>query len=98
MFSIGEGGGTAEFDYLDEYDGIGSSSSDSNVVYGFDLDNTCEDGRVALVYINGSEDPEIWFQDLGCEWSYLASTFSDYYRLVVTHIGIPRWQVHIYKG
>jgi tubulin polyglutamylase complex subunit 2 len=47
---------------------------------------------VALVYISGSEAPEVWFQELSCVWSVLAQSFSDYFRLMLAHVGLPAWQ------
>ena len=58
----------------------------------FDLDSTCADGRVALYYNNGPRDPEVWFQDLSCTWFFLAKNFTDYFRLLIMHLGLPRWQ------
>lgn len=75
----------------------------------FDLDAECNHGRVALVYweeddrpelmiasIIGAEAsmqrPQVWFQDLSCQWHFIADSFADYFRLVATHLGIPQWQ------
>ena len=69
------------------------STDSGNTVTGFNLDDMCEAGIVALVYV-GSLQPQVWFQDLGCEWSFIAASFTDYYRLLVSHLGIPRWQVN----
>jgi len=45
------------------------------------------------MYFQGREsDPEVWFQDLSCAWSFLARSFSDYFRLMLTHVGLPGWQ------
>ena len=60
----------------------------------FDLDAECECGRVLLLL--GLAGPprscEIWFQDVGCELTRLASSFSDYFRMLCVSLGLPRWQ------
>jgi len=50
------------------------------------------DGRVVLFYRHHTEDkPQIWFQDLSCTWHFIANSFTDYFRLMVAHLGLPRW-------
>ena len=61
-------------------------------------------GKVALVYRNEHETsdgveraatgsgPQVWLQDLGCRWHFLAENFSAYFRLMVVHLGIQGWQ------
>lgn len=61
-------------------------------VVGFDLDTICMDGRVALLYTSPSAPPEVWYQDLSCTWYYVARSFSDYFRLLIMHLGLPHWQ------
>ncbi|CAD7931139.1 unnamed protein product [Amoebophrya sp. A25] len=69
----------------------------------FDLDSKCVGGRVALKYTpmknppgpgKGAHylPPSVWFQDVSGTWFFIASSFTDYYRLMITHLGIPRWQ------
>ena len=36
--------------------------------------------------------PEIWFLDRSLEWWYLASSFTDYFRMMIVHLGLPLWQ------
>ena len=36
--------------------------------------------------------PQVWFQDLGCTWWFLANTFTDYVKLMLAHLGLPHWQ------
>ena len=36
--------------------------------------------------------PEIWFLDRSPEWWYLASSFTDYFRMMIVHLGLPLWQ------
>lgn len=57
----------------------------------FDLDSSCQSGKVALLYCQGNDNPQIWFQDLSCKWYFLCKTFSDYFRLLVMHLGLPNW-------
>lgn len=39
-----------------------------------------------------TSQPEIWFLDRSLEWSYLASSFMDYFRMMIVHLGLPLWQ------
>lgn len=58
----------------------------------FDLDHKCPNGQVALIYNCGYNNPQVWFKDLGCGWNFIASSFTDYFRLLITHLGLPNWQ------
>ena len=40
--------------------------------------------------------PEIWFLDRSLEWWYLASSFTDYFRMMIVHLCIPLWQLSFY--
>ncbi|XP_012556620.2 tubulin polyglutamylase complex subunit 2 isoform X1 [Hydra vulgaris] len=61
--------------------------------------SSCE-GKVCLVYKNVStccrmccaESFGIWFLDRSLRWHYLASTFQQYLRMAVVHMGIKGWQ------
>lgn len=44
-----------------------------------------------MIY-RGSSKPQIWFQDLSCHWFFVANCFTDYFRLMIMHLGIPGWQ------
>eukprot|EP00919_Chromeraceae_sp_WS-2016_P056470 GHVR01134075.1.p1 GENE.GHVR01134075.1~~GHVR01134075.1.p1 ORF type:complete len:225 (+),score=48.31 GHVR01134075.1:210-884(+) len=66
----------------------------------YDLDSMCDSGRFALVYFKNiththmstfTQKPQIWFMDLAGDWVFIANDFSDYFRLLVTHLGLPRW-------
>ena len=57
----------------------------------FDLDVTCTSGRVALMYASADSIPQVWFQDLSGAWYYMANTFTDYFRLMVMHLGLSNW-------
>ncbi|XP_005296261.2 tubulin polyglutamylase complex subunit 2 isoform X2 [Chrysemys picta bellii] len=37
-------------------------------------------------------DTEIWFLDRALYWHFLTETFTAYYRLLITHLGLPQWQ------
>lgn len=39
-----------------------------------------------------SPDTEIWFLDRALYWHFLTKTFTAYYRLLITHLGLPQWQ------
>jgi len=65
---------------------------DRSYVTALDLDSTCMNGRVALLYKRGFNNPQVWFQDLSCKWNFIADTFTDYFRLMVMHLGLPHWQ------
>jgi hypothetical protein len=36
---------------------------------------------------------EVWFRDLEGRWGFLADSFSNYYRMMIAHLGIISWQV-----
>lgn len=50
-----------------------------------------KNGRLALIFKSASSKPQIWFQDLSCQWFFIANTFTDYFRLMIMHLGIPNW-------
>lgn len=61
----------------------------------FYLDSSSKGGRVALVFLAGSstnKDPQVWFQDLASHWHFISNTFTDYFRLMIMHLGLPHWQ------
>ncbi|KAG8131310.1 hypothetical protein E2320_017886 [Naja naja] len=53
-------------------------------------------GKVCLVYKNTkpvvSPESEIWFLDRALYWHFLTESFTAYYRLMITHLGLPQWQ------
>jgi hypothetical protein len=65
--------------------------------------NTC--GDIALVYLspesssssssssNLSSSPEVWLRDLFGKWNFLATNFSNYYRMMLVHLGLESWQL-----
>uniref|UniRef100_A0A4W2BRM2 Tubulin polyglutamylase complex subunit 2 n=1 Tax=Bos indicus x Bos taurus TaxID=30522 RepID=A0A4W2BRM2_BOBOX len=62
----------------------------------FELDPCNGNGKVCLVYKRGkpglAQDTEIWFLDRALYWHFLTDTFTAYYRLLITHLGLPQWQ------
>ncbi|XP_069043546.1 tubulin polyglutamylase complex subunit 2 isoform X1 [Lepisosteus oculatus] len=63
----------------------------------FELDPCNGSGRVCLVYTNAkpgavAEQCEVWFLDRALYWHFLAASFTAYYRLMITHLGLPEWQ------
>ncbi|XP_056461393.1 tubulin polyglutamylase complex subunit 2 [Gadus chalcogrammus] len=63
----------------------------------FELDSCGGNGKVCLVYRNCSQgivaqQSHIWFLDRSLYWHYLTPTFTSYYRLMLTHLGLPEWQ------
>ncbi|OWK01738.1 hypothetical protein Celaphus_00017602, partial [Cervus elaphus hippelaphus] len=61
----------------------------------FELDPCNGNGKVCLVYKRGkpglAQDTEIWFLDRALYWHFLTDTFTAYYRLLITHLGLPQW-------
>lgn len=68
------------------------SSSRRRRVTAFDINSLCRGGRLAFVYEDSTSDPEVWFQALSCRWFRIATTFSNYFRLMMVHLGLPHWQ------
>lgn len=40
-----------------------------------------------------SKNPEVWLLDRSFRFYKLANTFSEYFRLVIMHFGLPQWQL-----
>ncbi|CAF1000413.1 unnamed protein product [Adineta ricciae] len=57
----------------------------------FELDPCDGQGRVCLVY-NPHHEVSIWFLDRSLHFHKIAATFTDYYRLLLLHCGLPYWQ------
>ncbi|CAB3980617.1 Hypothetical predicted protein, partial [Paramuricea clavata] len=64
----------------------------------FELDSCLGFAKVCLVYKDiasvGVTDssPEIWLLDRSLRWAYLASSFQNYFRMLIVHLGLPLWQ------
>ena len=69
-----------------------ASDDDSTEIGAFEIDSKVKDGRLALFYRDPKAKPQIWFQDNSCSWFFIANTFTDYFRLMIMHLGIPHWQ------
>ena len=39
------------------------------------------------------EDPEIWFQDISARWHFVCSSFTNFMRLMVAHLGVYGWHL-----
>jgi len=61
------------------------------VIAAFNIDSKAQNGRVALMYKNTFDKPQVWFQDLSCCWFFIANSFTDYFRLMIMHLGLPHW-------
>jgi tubulin polyglutamylase complex subunit 2 len=57
----------------------------------FDIDSKVKGGRLALLYKKLTSKPQVWFQDNSCKWFFIANTFTDYFRLMIMHLGLPHW-------
>ncbi|XP_043834536.1 tubulin polyglutamylase complex subunit 2-like isoform X3 [Dromiciops gliroides] len=61
----------------------------------FELDSCNGNGKVCLVYRRASpvaKESKIWFLDRALYWHFLTDSFTAYYRLLITHLGLPQWQ------
>uniref|UniRef100_A0A8C1XHF6 Tubulin polyglutamylase complex subunit 2 n=1 Tax=Cyprinus carpio TaxID=7962 RepID=A0A8C1XHF6_CYPCA len=56
----------------------------------FELDPCNGNGKVCLVYKNClmAQQCEVWFLDRSLFWHYLSPSFTAYYRLMITHLGL----------
>jgi hypothetical protein len=61
----------------------------------FLIDSTCKVGLVAMVFEVEGDPPSFWFLDRSRCWNKVAECFKDYCRLLVSHLGVPLWQVHV---
>ena len=65
----------------------------SQIEKAFEIDACCSHGKVCLVYESEQNtDPKIWFLDRAVRWHFLATSFMEYFRLMVMHLGLPQWQ------
>ncbi|XP_044513781.1 tubulin polyglutamylase complex subunit 2 [Gracilinanus agilis] len=48
-------------------------------------------GNLKLSHLS-PQDSEIWFLDRALYWHFLSDSFTTYYRLLITHLGLPQWQ------
>ncbi len=76
----------------EEAEGEEKKEDSKQNITAFDIDSKAQDGRVVLMYNRTHNKPQIWFQDLSCCWFFIANTFTDYFRLMIMHLGLPHWQ------
>ena len=55
-----------------------------------------EDSKSATLDTNNTDvfqqTFQVWFRDNSDEWHFLTSSFMDYFRLMLVHLGVPNWQ------
>lgn len=56
--------------------------------------NLCQHSQRSEISLQGvvAQQSEVWFLDRSLCWHFLTSTFTSYYRLMITHLGLPEWQ------
>uniref|UniRef100_A0AAY5L3Q0 Tubulin polyglutamylase complex subunit 2 n=1 Tax=Esox lucius TaxID=8010 RepID=A0AAY5L3Q0_ESOLU len=91
MFSLPNAPSLADLDWDEDQPHFDSRSRI------FELDPCCGNGKVCLVYKNClkgvvAQQCEVWFLDRSLYWQFLTPTFTAYYRLMITHLGLPEWQ------
>lgn len=71
----------------------GTLTGEDVPVMAFDLDSLVMDGQLCLFFRPPSYSaPEVWFRDLARSWHLVAHSFTDYFRLMIMHVGLARWQ------
>ena len=78
-------------EYCSDDENEDQSEDKKTFITAFNIDSKVRDGRVALMYNNTYDKPQIWFQDLSCCWFFIANSFTDYFRLMIMHLGLPHW-------
>ncbi|OQR92048.1 tubulin polyglutamylase complex subunit 2 [Thraustotheca clavata] len=64
----------------------------SNKVYdAYVIDSSSTTGDTCMVYMD-EDSVEIWLKNCMDEWHFLAKSFSNYYRLMIVHLGLIGWQ------
>mmetsp|Transcript_14157 Transcript_14157/g.36676 ORF Transcript_14157/g.36676 Transcript_14157/m.36676 type:complete len:230 (-) Transcript_14157:94-783(-) len=62
-------------------------------ILAFDLDSQVMDGQLCLFFRPPNyAEPQVWFRDLSRKWHFVAHSFTDYFRLMIMHVGLARWQ------
>ncbi|KDO24244.1 hypothetical protein SPRG_09880 [Saprolegnia parasitica CBS 223.65] len=59
---------------------------------GYVLESSSTLGEVCMVFVD-DETVQVWLKDLTNQWHFLAKSFSDYYRLMIVHLGLVGWQL-----
>uniref|UniRef100_A0AAV2M5V8 Knr4/Smi1-like domain-containing protein n=1 Tax=Knipowitschia caucasica TaxID=637954 RepID=A0AAV2M5V8_KNICA len=62
----------------------------------FELDSCGGNGKVCLVYNNCTPGVvaqlgQVWFLDRSLRWFFFTSSFTSFFRLMITHLGLPEW-------
>ena len=52
-----------------------------------------EQDSLRLENVISYEQPEVWFVDQSSRWHYISKTFTQYFRLLVIHLGVHGWQL-----
>ena len=61
------------------------------LAFKFDPNPWC--GTTALIFHKGtSSPPSYWFRDRAGAWFHISDSFTDYLRILVSHVGLPCWQ------
>lgn len=55
------------------------------------LDDCMGEAQVVLVLRSGGRG-QVWLRDAALAWHFLAGSFTEYYRLMTLHLGLPGWQ------
>ena len=65
----------------------------------FSLKGICKCDILGIFFAVGVTDsiPEIWLLDRSLRWTYLASSFQNYFRMLIVHLGLPLWQYRFTK-
>ncbi|TSK72100.1 Tubulin polyglutamylase complex subunit 2 [Bagarius yarrelli] len=97
IYSLRSAPTLADLDFKDEFEEELEEPHFDSRSRIFELDSCAGNGRACLVYKNCTPDSvaeqtEIWFLDRALYWHFLTSSFTAYYRLMITHLGLPEWQ------
>jgi hypothetical protein len=63
----------------------------------FMIENCEPYGETYLLYPSTTSEPEIWFRTLKAEWFMITKSYSAYFRLMASFLGIKGWQLGYYK-
>eukprot|EP00937_MAST-01D_sp_MAST-1D-sp2_P002637 g2637.t1 len=70
---------------------VKAGGADAQACPAFALDSG-EHGLVALVFAGDTAVPQVWFEDQSGTWHLISATFTDFFRLMIVHLGLPAWQ------
>ncbi|XP_065100131.1 tubulin polyglutamylase complex subunit 2 [Paramisgurnus dabryanus] len=94
VYSLPNAPTLADLDFDDDIEDPPHFDSRSRI---FELDPCNGNGKACLVYKGCTpgvmaQQCEVWFLDRSLFWHYLTPSFTAYYRLMITHLGLPEWQ------